>query len=64
MLCVAHTQFDKENEADRMLLMKVLLHAADIGNSVRDLGSGFSLALHIKRELLVSQFLSSHSFSS
>uniref|UniRef100_A0A7S3R908 PDEase domain-containing protein n=2 Tax=Dunaliella tertiolecta TaxID=3047 RepID=A0A7S3R908_DUNTE len=27
--------YDKESEADRMLLIKVLLHAADIGNAVR-----------------------------
>lgn len=28
-------QYDPEVEADRLLLIKVLLHAADIGNAVR-----------------------------
>ena len=30
-----HVQFDPECEADRMMLIKAILHAADIGNAVR-----------------------------
>lgn len=30
-------QYDKESEADRLLMVKVLLHAADIGNAVSSL---------------------------
>ena len=30
-----HLQFDPECEADRMMLIKAILHAADIGNAVR-----------------------------
>lgn len=35
-LVTLFVQYDKGNEADRMLLMKVLLHAADIGNAVSE----------------------------
>eukprot|EP00983_Pelagomonas_calceolata_P102248 1158785-Pelagomonas_calceolata.AAC.3 len=35
--CSCTAQYDKESEADRMLLIKVLLHAADIGNAVSDI---------------------------
>ena len=28
-------QFDPGSEADRLLLIKVILHAADIGNAIR-----------------------------
>ncbi|KAG2432321.1 hypothetical protein HYH02_013041 [Chlamydomonas schloesseri] len=44
------TTYDPDNEADRLLLLKVSLHAADIGNAVRPFHVNHAMSARVHRE--------------
>ncbi len=50
---LAFSQFDPAVESDRLLLLKVLLHAADIGNAVRPFPINDRMSRRVHREFQV-----------
>ena len=46
-------QFDPENEADRLLLVNGIIHAADIGNAVRPFEINDAMSKRVHREFQV-----------